>query len=55
MAGLFGGLFDFNHDGKMEGFERTMKFMAFEKMMEEGNHLKMQGLPRMILFFRRGQ
>lgn len=30
--GFFGGLFDFNHDGKLDLFERTMDFMAFEEL-----------------------
>jgi len=29
MAGLFGGLFDFNHDGKMSAFEKTAEFATF--------------------------
>ena len=33
--GFFGGLFDFNNDGKLDSFERTMDFMAFSEMMEE--------------------
>lgn len=33
MAGLFGGLFDFNHDGKMNFFERSTEFMVFNEMM----------------------
>ena len=28
--GFFGGLFNFNHDGKLDPMERTMDFMAFE-------------------------
>lgn len=31
--GFFGGLFDFNNDGKLDSFERTMDFMAFDKMV----------------------
>lgn len=33
--GFFGGLFDFNHDGKLDPMERAMDFMAFDKMMNE--------------------
>lgn len=33
--GFFGGLFDVNHDGKLDAFERTMDFMAFNEMMNE--------------------
>ena len=35
MAGLFGGLFDFNHDGRMDGFERAMEFATFASIMDE--------------------
>ena len=35
MAGLFGGLFDINHDGKMGCFERTMEFATFASIMDE--------------------
>ena len=35
MAGLFGGLFDFNHDGKMGCFERAMEFATFASIMDE--------------------
>jgi len=33
--GFFGGLFDVNHDGKLDVFERTMDFMAFNEIMNE--------------------
>lgn len=33
--GFFGGLFDFNHDGKLDSFERAVDFMAFDEMMKE--------------------
>lgn len=33
--GFFGELFDFNHDGKLDSFEKTMDFMAFNEMMNE--------------------
>ena len=33
--GLFGDLFDFNHDGELDSFERAMEFHAFEEMMKE--------------------
>ena len=33
--GFFGGLFDFNHDGKLDPMERTMDFMAFEEMIRQ--------------------
>lgn len=35
--GFFGGLFDFNNDGKLDTFERTMDFMAFHEMMNESD------------------
>ena len=37
--GFFGGLFDFNHDGKLDPMERAMDFMAFDKMMNESTDL----------------
>ncbi len=33
--GFFGDLFDFNHDGELDSFERAMDFMAFEDVMSE--------------------
>ena len=35
MSGLFGNLFDFNHDGKMDGFEKAAEFATFMSIMEE--------------------
>lgn len=35
MAGLLGGLFDFNKDGKMNTFERTMEFTTVSSMMDK--------------------
>ena len=35
--GFFGGLFDMNHDGKLDSFERAMDFMAFEEMVNGSN------------------
>lgn len=29
MAGIFGGLFDFNHDGKLDTFEKAAEFATF--------------------------
>lgn len=37
MLGLFGDLFDFNHDGKLDGFERTAEFATFASIMENSN------------------
>lgn len=33
--GIFGDLFDFNHDGELDIFERAMEFEAFEEMMKD--------------------
>ena len=42
MAGLFGGLFDFNHDGKMSIFERAVEYSVFEEMTRaEDNDLEL--------------
>ena len=35
MAGIFGGLFDFNHNGKLEPNEEAMEFALFMGMTEE--------------------
>ena len=32
--GLFGGLFDFNNDGKLDSFEKAAEFGAFMQMIE---------------------
>ena len=32
--GLFGNIFDFNHDGKMDAFEKAAEFGAFMQMVE---------------------
>ena len=32
--GFFGGLFDVNHDGKLDAFERTMDFMDEDERRE---------------------
>ena len=31
---IFGNLFDFNHDGKMDSFEKAAEFSAFMQMIE---------------------
>ena len=31
--GLFGGLFDFNHDGKMDSFEQAAEFQFFNDVV----------------------
>ena len=33
--GFFGDLFDVNHDGELDNFERTMDYLAFEDMTQE--------------------
>ncbi len=33
--GLFGGMFDFNNDGKMDSFEKAAEFSFFMNMMSE--------------------
>ncbi len=35
MMGLFGDLFDFNHDGKMDAFERATEFSFIEELEQE--------------------
>ena len=32
--GLFGDLFDFNNDGKLDAFEKAAEFGAFMQMIE---------------------
>lgn len=50
MSGLFGDLFDFNHDGKLDGFEQTAEFATFAIMMdteeakEKADAFEMSGL-----------
>lgn len=33
--GFFGGLFDMNHDGELDTFERAMDYMAYEELTTE--------------------
>ncbi len=33
MPGIFGNLFDFNRDGKMDALEHGIEFMALQQMM----------------------
>lgn len=33
--GFFGGLFDLDGDGKLDGMERALDFAAFVQLMEE--------------------
>ena len=34
MAGLFGNMFDLNHDGKLDAFERATEFDFLNNIME---------------------
>ena len=47
MNGFFWNLFDFNHDGKLDSFERAADFVAFTSLREdeeEKTELEMSGL-----------
>lgn len=47
MSGFFGNMFDFNHDGKLEGFEKATDFVMFASMIEDDvtkTELEMAGL-----------
>lgn len=35
MKGIFGGLFDFNHDGKMSVFESAVELAVLDDMLKE--------------------
>ena len=35
--GIFGGLFDFNGDGKLDSFEKAAEFSFFMEIMSESN------------------
>ncbi|MCI9140980.1 MAG: hypothetical protein HFI78_15325 [Lachnospiraceae bacterium] len=34
MGGIFGNMFDFNKDGKIDSFERAMAFIFIEEMVK---------------------
>ena len=36
-GGIFGSLFDFNGDGKLDALERGLEFMAFQQIMGGGS------------------
>ena len=36
-GGIFGSLFDFNGDGKLDALERGMEFMAFQQIVGGGS------------------
>ena len=47
MNGFFGNMFDFNHDGKLDGFERVADCAMFTSLMEdeeEKTEFEMSGL-----------
>ena len=47
MNGFFGNMFDFNHDGKLAGFERAADFAMFTSLIEDEEaktELEMSGL-----------
>lgn len=46
MEGIFGGLFDFNHDGKMNVFERAAEFAFLDEITreEEATEFELSGL-----------
>lgn len=47
MNGFFGNMFDFNHDGKLDGFERAADFARFTSLIEDEEtktELEMSGL-----------
>ena len=45
MSGFFGDMFDFNHDGELDDFERVADFAMFTSLMEEEKtELEMSGL-----------
>ena len=41
--GFFGGLFDFNGDGKLDGFERAADHLAFMNMVSESEKTESKG------------
>lgn len=46
MKGIFGNLFDFNHDGELDVFERTAEFQFLDKMIrdeEQSDELEADG------------
>lgn len=40
MFGLFGDLFDFNHDGEIDAFEKVAEISFLEEMMDVGEEEK---------------
>ena len=37
MTGIFGDLFDYNGDGKLDVVEQAADFLAFQEMMKDQN------------------
>ena len=52
---FWGGMFDFNNDGKMDSFERAAEFGFFMQMMDEmekSDRISTQKIiPKMSFFF----
>lgn len=38
--GLFGNLFDFNHDGKLDTFEQSAEFATFTSIMDASSNVE---------------
>lgn len=37
MKGVFGDMFDFNHDGEIDSFERVVEFSFLDEVTREGS------------------
>ncbi|MCQ2449216.1 MAG: hypothetical protein MJ132_03380 [Clostridia bacterium] len=35
MPGIFGNMFDFNHDGRLDALEQGVEFMVLQDMLED--------------------
>ena len=42
MRGLFGDMFDFDRNGKLDTFERAMEFQLFEEMINDEGPTELQ-------------
>ena len=54
MRGIFGGMFDFNHDGKMSALESAVEFMYLDDLIagdEAKTELELSGLDPEALEF----
>ena len=47
--GIFGGMFDFNGDGKLDGFERAADHMAFMNMVSESKKRKLKVVEHLLV------